>query len=117
MVEVLASLVLMGGALVSLLLTQAHSITRVQDVQMNLEAQRLSRELIAEWRLKKVDLRSPGHGTWEHGWRWKRTHRQVDLANHPVTSEITIRVEHLANRQDGNVWSREFVWLIRHENP
>lgn len=114
--EVLAALVIMGGAVTSLLLVQARSVEQVQGARLSLDAERLARELIAEWRLQRAELDTQDEGALENGWRWKRTQRRVDISEHAVASEITLRIEHVTDMHRGERWIREFVWLIRHED-
>ncbi|MCO6437966.1 MAG: hypothetical protein J5J06_12815 [Phycisphaerae bacterium] len=116
LVEVLAALVIMGGAVTSLLLVQARSVELVQDARLSLDAERLARELIAEWRLQKVELDTQDEGALENGWRWERTQRRADISEHNVALEITLRMEHVTDMYRGERWIREFVWLIRHED-
>ena len=114
MIEVVAALVILGGAVTTLLVAQARCVWHLRVSGWQLTARELAGELTAQWELDgKVDVREPAEGAVDGhpGWSWRRsstTHTMhKGIRGHLVALEI-IRNDN----SDPIPWRRHFYWLV-----
>ena len=115
--EVLASVVLIGGVVTSALVAQATSVARLKTSEWQLIAADVAEELIANWDLDGVDLSTSDRGEAVdlEGWYWTRSSQQVELAGRVTATEITLEIAHRRLEDRRVPWRRQFRWLIEHE--
>jgi Tfp pilus assembly protein PilV len=74
LIEVIASLVLIGGVVTALITMQARSLEQVRASRNQQTAAALAQELIVQWKLNSESDESPAQGRFDAipGWRWER---------------------------------------------
>ncbi|MCP4589434.1 MAG: hypothetical protein GY842_01690 [bacterium] len=74
LVEVVASLALLGGTVATLLVAQSGALEQLRAAQDRREAGALARGLLQDWRLAGEDLTAPAEGAWSDrpAWSWRR---------------------------------------------
>ena len=117
LVEVLASLLILGGAVSMMLTAQMRSLEQVSRSRWGCEAEDLARELIADWQLAEADMASPEQGQIGDGetWRFDRMSRQVNIEDGASLSEITLTLTRRTGDENAEPWSRSFTWLMPHK--
>lgn len=114
LIEVLVALVIIGGSVTTLLVAQSNCLGGLKGTQLELTAQHLAKELIANWAVDKEDLRSDASGgiSDRRGWTWHRAARRVKLTDDAVATEVTLHIEFDSGMRRTATWRRGFVWLI-----
>lgn len=112
LVEVVASLALLGGTIVALLTAQSRSMQQLAASERQRQAAALAEELIARWQLEDQHLVTNAEGFFEESpaWSWRRTvephlvEGKADLLR--VQLDIT-RIDEVGSRHTVSA----FVWL------
>lgn len=115
LLEVLAALVIVAGAVTAALIAQARSIENVRGATLALEAQALAHELKAGWQLEAVQVCERDEGTIEHvgrSWHWRRQCRRVQVLAEVDADEITLELAEITDGAAHRPWRREFTWLV-----
>ena len=119
LVEVVASLIIIGGAVTAILVAQSVSLQQLHAGRLQMAAQHHAKELIAVWRIEEKSLEVPEDGTVKghEEWSWSRAARRTELAGGVSATEITLEMACQDPHSRGKPWVREFVWLVRDEEP
>lgn len=114
LIEVIASLVIVGTCVSAMLVAQGDSLRRLADCDRQLMARNLAHELIAGWKLDGEDLRQPEAGQLEEfdGWCWRRSANEYEIIERITGTEITLCIEKCPGRATTSTWSRCYSWLI-----
>lgn len=114
LIEVLVALVIIGGSVTTMLVAQSNCLVGLQGTQLELSAQHLAKELIANWAIGKENLHSDASGgiANHRGWTWQRTARRVQLTENAAATEVTLHLEFDTGLRRTAAWRRGFVWLI-----
>lgn len=113
LVEVLAAVLIIGTAVTSLVVGQAQAMKQLHASELQLTSQHLARELIANWELEEVDLKSGESGIIEgqSSWSWQRTSHFPDDMPDGV-HEIVLKLSWQGERTNNNIWTRSHRWLV-----
>jgi Tfp pilus assembly protein PilV len=114
LVEVVASLLIMGSAMAALLVGQSRSLRQIDEAEHQLTATLIARELIANWRLEGQDLMTAGSGEIlnQPGWLWTRRGERRSMANDLFVSEVTLVIECRTEVLFAASRKWEYRWLI-----
>lgn len=118
LIEVLASLTILGGAGVSMLLAQASAIDALHESALQIVAQRLARELKCSWDIDEVDQTTAASGAVEGypEWKWVRSAETFLLTDAHAAIHVTLRMIHETQGYHQSIaWTREYHWLIDDE--
>lgn len=117
LVEVIASLVILGGSVTAMLVAQSASLDQMSTARRQLIARHEAQELIAVWRLSDADLSASANGAIEGlpGWSWRRSAERLNVTQEAELLEVTL--EMVFQDPDGRsaAWVRPFRWLVKHE--
>ena len=113
LIEVVASLVLLGSAVTTMLVAQANAVQTVAESKFYLEARAIASNLIAEWRITTVDVTQPGQDgvTDVPDWSWRRSTVPRASDEQPKVVEIVLEILH----RDPDSWIErraEYRWLV-----
>lgn len=109
LVEVLASLFLLGGAATSILVAQGMALEQVRNAALELEASELAHELIATWQLEGAKMTDPASGRFDReGWSWRRQSIKEEILPDLVAPQVVLEIVH---EQERTLWVRQFAWL------
>lgn len=114
LIEVMASLLIMGTLVAAMLTSMAGSIRQMSTAEAQLRASHIARELLAEWNLKKEDLTASSSGTVDalSEWSWTRSAQKREVVPGFTVSEITLAIARTADGSQLNSWQQEFkVWV------
>jgi prepilin-type N-terminal cleavage/methylation domain-containing protein len=117
LVEVMAALIILGGAVTIMLVAQARSVNQFHAAQRSLSAGRIAGELLANWKLTGEDLTKAASGIVQNepDWRWERYARPLMRFDDLDVTEVQLTLYHAANAGPISFWSRGFHWWIRTE--
>ena len=118
LLEVLAALTILGGAVTMMLHAQAQALEHLHQCRLQLIAQDIGKELKSGWSLDKVDLRTPASGTMPgmEGWSWSRSVQRMDVADGVSAVEVTLRIAYRKREElSATPWTCEYHRLIHHE--
>jgi len=114
LVEVMASLLLLGTTITAVLVAQARSLRTISLANERMVAAELARELITGWQLDGTDVLVAASGQFpgRENWTWSRESTLREVQDQVRMREVTVRTEHA--RADGSVepFSYDFVWLV-----
>lgn len=115
LIEVVASLVILGSAVTTLLAAYARNMANVKEAERQLVAHEIARELIAQWRVDEVDLTVSAQGAASNaaGWSWRRWAEPISLADAANLRQITVEVRHQVHVDRDFLWNRRYSWLVR----
>ena len=114
LIEVVAALALLGSTIVAILAVRSRSLVQLQTAGDRLQATHLARELIADWRLRQIDVTRDDHGEFESepgpgsGWSWRRSVSSVVVAD---KAEMTLVTLEIVRRNGGNEVVASYPWL------
>ena len=114
LIEVLVALVIIGGSVTSMLVAQSNCLGGLKGTQLELTAQHLAKEIMANWTIDKEALHSDASGTISNrrGWTWQRTTRRIQMTDSATATEVTLHIEFDTGMRGSPAWRRGFVWLI-----
>ena len=117
LVEVVASLMILGGSVTTMLVAQSASLEQMSAARLQLIAGHQAKELIATWRLEKVDLKAPTSGAFSdmQGWSWRRTASLTKIVDGIEFQEVTLTMIYKDPDRRSTEWMRSYRWLIRDE--
>ena len=119
LVEVLAAVTILGGAVTTMLVAQANSIEQLTESRRQLIVRHMAKELRSQWILDKVDQTVPDGAIIEEmeGWSWTRQARDIQVTDQISAAEVRLRFEyHPTSDWDTVPWVREFRWLANAGN-
>lgn len=124
LVEVVASLVIVGTSGAMLMTAHARSLEQLQTSRLQETAARLAEELLAEWKLESTDqdagmthlVREEGDFEEEPGWRWTRIAQPYDVGSDGRLLENILTLYKQNPRGEEKRVSR-YVWLERTREP
>lgn len=116
LIEVLASLAIVGGAVTLMLVVNANSLMRLSEGDLQLDAQSLARELIAGWTLAGEDVTQAGSGTVDglDDWSWARWSEEAEIASDVNVRKVFLELRY-GQPSDSRDWTRQFEWLVSNE--
>ena len=114
LVEVMASLLVLGGAITGILLADSRSVAQIHAARQQIDAAEVARELVVNWRIEGVDLGAPSSGRArpDERWTWERTsgprfiHEQIRMV------EVVLRLRFQPTGQSDRTVDYEYHWLI-----
>ena len=114
LIEVLVALVIIGGSVTTMLVAQSNCRGGLKGSQLELTAQHLAKELMANWKIDKDALHSDASGSISNrrGWTWQRTARRIQVTDSATATEVTLHLEFDTGMRRTAAWRRGFVWLI-----
>lgn len=114
LIEVLVALVIIGGSVTTMLVAQSNCLGGLKGSQLELTAQHLAKELMANWKIDKEDFHSDASGSISNrrGWTWQRTARRIQVTDSATATEVTLHLEFDTGMRRTAAWRRGFVWLI-----
>ena len=117
LVEVLASLVIIGGSVAAILVAQSNCLQHIEASRLQLTARDIATELIAAWRLNGSDLSMDTRGEVEGmtGWAWRRSSQPSDVLKSVKVTEVKLEIIHRDPHLPGAVWVRSYFWLSSNE--
>ncbi|MBI4716619.1 MAG: prepilin-type N-terminal cleavage/methylation domain-containing protein [Planctomycetes bacterium] len=117
LVEVLASLAIMGSVLTTVLVAHARSLEQLRACELGLTAQDLARELHEGWLVAGEDVTVPATGTVDQAgqWHWERSAARLDGPEPLPATEITLLVTRCEPRSGAANWTRAYHWWVRNE--
>lgn len=112
LVEVLAAIVIIGGAVTTMLVAQANSIATLRTAKLEGRADNFARNLIAQWRLSREDVRTDAAGqiSGEQRWTWRRKVRPFHAGKKLEASLITLTIVRAGSHAEAP-WVRRYEWL------
>jgi Tfp pilus assembly protein PilV len=115
LVEVVAALLILGGAITVMLVAQSRALMALKSSHLELTALHLAKDLIATWDIEKPGAVRSASGTFpkEEGWSWRRSSRP--LADEDMSGMVEITLELCFSGIESQEKSRcmEYVWLAR----
>lgn len=116
LIEVVAALALLGATIVAILVVRSRSLVQLQTAGERLQATQLARELIVDWRLRKVNVTRDDHGEFESepgpgsgpGWSWRRSVSSVVVADKVEMKSITLEI---VRRNGGDEVVASYLWM------
>ena len=114
LIEVVASLVLIGTVVTALLTAHGRSLAQLHGIQRNERASILARELITEWKLDRSVQPPAVEGGFEAhpGWRWMRTSIFYAGTSRSALQEVTLTI-YRTHEQSGDKVLTSYTWLER----
>jgi hypothetical protein len=112
--EVLASLLIVGGSVTTMLVAQSNSLERINTCQRQLTARHIAHELITVWRLQAEDLvvSSSGRIAGLERWSWRRSAQQLRTADNMAAIEVTLKIIYTDPDRRTTPWVRPYRWLL-----
>ncbi len=94
LVEVVASLALLGGTIVGLLTAQARALQQLKATQRQRQAALLAEELVTHWQLCGERLAEPAQGLFEGqpAWSWTRSIEPPDVEDPPGLFRVCLEI-------------------------
>ena len=119
LIEVLASLLILGGSVTIALVAQSNSLVALENSRLQLIAQHAAKELIATWTTEDEILTEPACGTLPDTphWTWCRASQRVSVSNGVAVMEITLRLLNAHPNHQAAPWVREYRWWINDAKP
>ena len=116
LIEVLASLTIVGGAVTLMLVVNANSLRRLAEGDLQLDAQSVARELIAGWALAEEEVTQSGSGTVAglDDWSWARWSEEVEIAGDVTARKVVLELRYVQPFVSRK-WTRQFEWLVNNE--
>ncbi len=114
LIEVLAALMIIGGSVTTMLVTQSNALAQLETCRLQGTAQSLAKELIAEWTLEGTDVSSAEVGTFTNDkhWSWKRSATDTMVNGTVAATEITLEMRYVNPDARTAKWVREYRWLM-----
>ena len=119
LIEVVASLLILGGSITALMVAQSNSLASLQDSRLQLAAQQMAKELIANWRIENEALTVPASGTVPDSahWTWRRVAERVSVNEGVSVMEIILELVYTRPDRQAPSWIREYRWWIEVFGP
>ena len=110
LVEVMASLLILGTAITGIVVAQARSLRQVHSAGQQIAASRIAEELIVTWRMEAVDVTAPDSGTVtsDERWSWRRTSERRAITASAFMAEVVLV---LAFEDETGAVEHEYRWL------
>ncbi len=117
LIEVVAAIVILGSSVTAMLMARANNLGQLSDARRQMTARAIAQELIAEWRLAKVDLTAPASGSveGEPGWSWRRSVESARLPGNLQGQDVRLEIIRVNDAANMELWSRSFHWIVRHD--
>jgi type II secretion system protein I len=117
LVEVLAALALLAGAVTTLLLTQSRTLQQQTTSRQQCEASRLAEALLQQWQLEGEDLSLPGEGDFSNqsGWSWRRSVGEQSTGD--STRLLRVHLEIICAQATERQTVVEYEWLVGTKGP
>ena len=114
LIEVVAALLILGGSVTAVMVAQSNSLASLQNSRLQLAAQHMAKELIANWRIENEALTIPAAGPVPDSahWTWKRTAERVSLNEGVSVTAIILELVYTYPDGQGRSWIREYRWWI-----
>jgi hypothetical protein len=115
LVEVVAALLILGGAITVMLVAQSRAFIGLKSSHLELTALHLAKDLIATWDIEKPDAVQSASGTFpkEEGWSWRRSSRPLADEDMSGMVEITLELCFAGRESQKKPRCRKYVWLAR----
>ncbi len=112
LVEVVASLLILGVSATAALVAQGQCMTALRTAHRQLQAEQIAAELIETWKLhgENIAIASDGVVNDVEGWSWRRASERQELPGASTTWAVTLTVM-FGDPNTGAVWSRDYRWL------
>lgn len=112
LVEVLASVMIIGGAVTTMLVAQSRGIAAMQNGRFEMQARDLAKEVLVEWQQKNDTLADLVSGRFDgmQRWSWRRTSEKTTIAPKIEATMVTLTLIRAGDGRE-RPWIREFRWL------
>lgn len=114
LIEVIAALLILGGAIASMLTAQSQSLLRLRDARLELRAAHVARELLAVWEVDGVDVSVPDVGAVPgfDDWSWARTSVAVQDDRLGGVTQVHLELRFQERQDRATPWRRSFSWWV-----
>ncbi len=118
LIEVVASLALVGGTVAALLTAHARSLEQLRTAREQHIASNLAHERIAAWKIDPETARGDAEGDIDShpGWQWKRQSRPYTTLNGTVLEEVTLTIYRTENNGHQHPVT-SYTWLESQDEP
>jgi type II secretory pathway pseudopilin PulG len=114
LVEVLASLMLIGTVGASMLVAQSRAVKHIRQADLSLVGAHMAGELIATWRLNQPQQRdADGEVPGAEGWWWSIRTEPRALTTRLTVTEAVLNLRYRNANEPGEFWEREYRWVVR----
>jgi len=116
LVEVLASIVIIGGAVTTMLVAQSNSIATLKTARLESQADDFARNLIARWRLNSEDVSAIASGEipGQQRWTWRRQSEPFHAGEKVQATLIMLTIVRAGSHAEAP-WVRRYQWLEARE--
>ena len=117
LIEVVASLLLVGPTVTSLLVAVAGSFEQLRTTRQRETASVLAGELITQWKLDPTAAGAAAQGRFEShpAWRWVRVSQPCPAAGAGALNETTLRIYQSDEHGNDQVVAT-YTWLEKHDD-
>ena len=112
LVEVLASIMLVGGSVTGMLVVQARGMAELKEGRLALQADELAKEKLHEWQLTGEPLPESKTGGFSNlqRWTWRRESERAIIAPNLESTVVTLTLIRAGDRWE-RPWTRKYRWL------
>lgn len=116
LVEVLASIVIIGGGVTTMLVAQSNSVATLKTARLESQADEFARNLIARWRLshENVSKNASGDIPGQQRWTWRRQSSPFYAGEKVKATLVTLTIVRAGSQAEGP-WVRRYEWLEARE--
>ena len=113
LIEVMAALVILGGAVTAMLAGLCRCMNGFAASQNQVSASRVAEELLARWSLEGVRTATEGAGPVTNfpEWSWRRSVNRTEVQEGVFATQITLELVRHSPDDPRQAWRREFHWL------